>query len=79
MSGSPRSVLEEARAPGLRALVLGGGLAGLVSAAVACKHFDQVTLIDADRLGPASDAEQVRAFCRRCRRRRRSHPHTPSF
>lgn len=77
MSGSPRSVLEEARAPGLRALVLGGGLAGLVSAAVACKHFDQVTLIDADRLGPASDAEQVRAFCRRCRRRR-SRPHTPA-
>lgn len=61
MSGSPRSVLQEPGDPGLRAVVLGAGLAGLVSAACACKHF-HVTLIDADSLGPALDAEQVGLF-----------------
>ena len=65
MSGSPRSVLQEPPQPGLRALVLGGGLAGLVSAAIACNHFEHVTLVEADRIAPADDAEQVRVFGRR--------------
>ncbi|KAI7837614.1 hypothetical protein COHA_008540 [Chlorella ohadii] len=74
MSGSPRSVLPEAAEPGLRALVLGGGLAGLVSAAVACKHFDRVTLIEADSLAHADNAEQHAKHRRGIPQMR--HPHT---
>lgn len=38
--------------------MLGGGLAGLLSAAVACKHFDRVVLLEKDELGSARLQEQ---------------------
>lgn len=31
-------------------MVIGGGVAGLLAAAVACKHFDHVVLLDRDDL-----------------------------
>lgn len=45
---------------GLTAVVLGGGMAGLLAARVACNHFSAVTLVDKDRLlGPRVEDESV--------------------
>lgn len=45
---------------GQTALVLGGGMAGLLAARVACNHFSKVTIVDKDRLlGPRVEDEGV--------------------
>lgn len=59
MSGSPRSVLQAPEGDGPRALVLGAGVAGVLAAHVACKYCETVTLIEADDLGGAKDAQEV--------------------
>jgi glycine/D-amino acid oxidase-like deaminating enzyme len=35
---------------GRRAIIIGGGIAGLLAARVLSDHFDQVTIVDRDRL-----------------------------
>lgn len=64
----------------LSALVVGGGVGGLLSAHVACRHFQEVTLLDADRLAPAeSSAEGAEGILENARHHRGipqyAHPH----
>ena len=42
--------LERQRAGGSHALVVGGGMAGLLAARVLAEHFDRVTIVERDRL-----------------------------
>lgn len=43
----------------LSAVILGAGVAGLLTASVACKHFDDVHLIDKDFLGGRVENETI--------------------
>lgn len=65
-AGSPRSVLQRPSSEverGLRVVVLGAGVAGVLSAHVACQHAHSVWLVEGDSLaaggGEASAAEEI--------------------
>ena len=56
------------RTPAGRAIVIGGGMAGLMAAQVLSRHFSQVTIVDRDHL---SETPEVRSGVPQAR-----HPHT---
>ena len=62
---------------GPSSLVLGGGIAGLLAAHVACKHFNRVTLVDADGLVASAQGDAEQVGFRRRRRGRRAAPPPP--
>ena len=47
--------IETDRAPGNRAVVIGGSVAGLLAARVLSDHFDRVTIVERDRLPAGAD------------------------
>ena len=47
--------IETDRAPGNRAVVIGGSIAGLLAARVLSDHFDRVTIVERDRLPAGAD------------------------
>jgi len=59
---SPRSVLDLPGQPEqLTAVVVGAGIAGLLSAHVACRYFDRVVLVEGDQLTTADSGSVLEA------------------